>query len=246
MKSSLAGFVALVLVVAGCSSSDGDGGADDATADEAETTTTTILTADLVLSNASDAMAGIDSVAFTIEHVGADVFIDDDGLIGFEAANGRYAAPSSAEAIVAVNALGISTEIGAVAIDGQIWITNPLTGRWEEGPEALTFDPAQIFDDTVGISGLLADGFTQAELASVDPDVEGRYEVSGAVDPERVSDLTGGLVDDVSDATVWVDAETSRVDEISFDVEIDGSDSSWRLVLDDYGVDVTITMPDLG
>jgi hypothetical protein len=154
-----------------------------------------------------------DTAAFTIEQVGGDVFIDDEGVIRFDRANGRYAAPGSADALVAVTALGVSTQVGAIAIDGQIWITNPLTGRWEDGPEALTFNPAQIFDRTVGLSGLLGDGFLDAELASIDPDADGRHQVSGVVDPQRVSDLTGGLIDDVSNATVWVDAETGRVAE---------------------------------
>lgn len=248
MRFSVVGFVLGSLLFAGCASSGNDSartgdGNDDVAAGE---TTTTVLTADLVLHRASEAMADIDTAAFTIEQVGGDVFIDDEDLIRFDSVNGRYAAPGSADALLAVTALGISTQIGAVAIDGQIWITNPLTGRWEDGPEALTFNPAQIFDETVGLSGLLADGFIDAELASVDPDADGRHEVSGAVDPLRVFDLTGGLIDDVSNATVWVDAETARVAEVSFDVDIDGEASSWRLLLGDYGTDVTITQPELG
>lgn len=239
MKSSVIGFALGALVLAGCSSSSRDDTA-------AEQTTTIVVTADVVLDRASEAMADVDTASFTIEHEGPDVFIDDDETIRFDGATGRYSAPGSADALVAVTALGLSTEIGAVAIDSQIWITSPLTGRWEEAPEALTFNPAQIFDETVGLSGLLADGFNDTELVSIDPDADGRYEVSGSVDPQRVSDLTGGLIDDVSNATVWVDAETGQVAELSFDVDIEGAASSWRLYLDDYGSDVTITQPELG
>ena len=242
MKRSLVGFTLGLLLLAGCTSSE-DGNGDETAAEQP---TTTVLTADVVLGRASEAMTNIDTASFRIDHEGPDVFIDDDDTIGFEGATGRYSAPSSADALVEVTALGLSTEIGAVAIDSQIWITNPLTGRWEEGPEALTFNPAQVFDDTSGLSSLLADGFSDTELVSIDPDADGRYQVSGSVDPQRVSDLTDGLIDDVSNATVWVDADTYRVAEVSFDVELEGVASSWRLYLDEYGSDVTITQPELG
>ena len=226
----------LLLVLIGGACSSGSGGDDDAES----------LDIDGVRSLAADAMSDIDTVLFTIELEGADVFIDDDGLIGFRNAEGRYAAPSSADAVVAVNALGLATEVGAIAIDGEAWITNPLTGDWEPAPAAFTFDPALLFDPEVGFSTLLADGLVNAELVAPAPDEDQRYHIAADVDPVRVAALTGGLVDDVDNVDLWVDARSGLLTEVTFDVGIDAGGTSWRLLLTDYGSPVSITEPDLG
>ena len=223
----------LVLLVGACSSGSGD---DDAVS----------LDIDGVRSLAAGAMADVDTVLFTIELEGAAVFIDGDDLVGFRTADGRYAAPSSADAVVAVDALGLSTEVGAIAIDGEVWITNPLTGDWEPAPEAFTFDPAQLFDPEVGFAALLADGLSNAELVTPESDADQRYHITADVDPVRVAALTGGLVDDVDNVDLWVDAESGYLTEVSFDVGIEAGGTSWQLLLSDYGSPVTITEPDLG
>ncbi len=191
-------------------------------------------------------MADVDTLLFTIELEGADVFIDDGGLIQFQRAEGRYAAPGSADAVVSVVALGLATEVGAVAIDGDVWITNPLTGAWEPAPESLTFDPATIFDAEVGLSALIADGLTNAVLESPEPDADGRLHITADVEPARVSTLTSGLVDDVDRVDLWIDQATGHLMEVAFDVGADEGGTSWRLLLTDYGTPVTVNEPELG
>ena len=204
------------------------------------------LDIDGVRSIAAAAMADVDTVLFTIELEGAEVFIDSSGSVGFRTAEGRYAAPSSADAVVGVDAFGLATEVGAIAIDGEVWITNPLTGAWEPAPEAFTFDPAQLFDAEVGFSALLADGLSNAVLVSPDPDQDQRYHITADVDPDRVAALTGGLVDDVDNVDLWVDATSGHLTEVTFDVGITAGGTSWLLLLTDYGSPVTIVEPDLG
>jgi len=200
---------------------------------------------DEIRTRSASAMADVDSVLFTIELEGADVFIDDAGLIGFRTAEGRFAAPSSADAVVSVVALGLATEVGAVAIDGEVWITNPLSGDWEPAPESLTFDPTQLFDPEVGFSRLLSDGLINPTLVSPSPDPEGRYQLTADVEPERVRALTGGLVDDVDNVDLWIDATSNQLVEVTFDVGTDAGGTSWTLLLRDYGTAVSINEPDL-
>ena len=47
-------------------------------------------------------MGTVDTVAFTIERSGAPVHIDTNGLLVFNKAVGRFAAPTSADALVTV------------------------------------------------------------------------------------------------------------------------------------------------
>lgn len=230
-------LAALVLVGAACTSSD-EGSVEVDGAGEP-------LTVEEILAETADAMAGISSVAFTITQEGAEVPIDETGIVTFVSADGRYAAPGSADAIVAVEALGTATEIGAVAIDGTVWITNPLTGNWEEAPAAFAFDPAQIFSTELGLPALLTDGIGDAAPA-VPAIFDGAYTITGTVDPARISALTGGLVSDVDDVELVIDADTYLIEALSFAVDVSGEPSSWDLAMSDYDADVTIEAPELG
>lgn len=239
---SLALAAALVLSLGGAACTSGSDGSGDAAAAAGPVE----LTAEEILAATSDAMAGISSVAFTITQEGAEVPIDEGGLVTFSAADGRYAAPGSAEALVAVDALGAATEIGAVAIDGTVWITNPLTGNWEEAPAVFTFDPALIFDAEVGLPALLADGIANPTPASQLPADDGTYTLTGDVDPSRIAALTGGLVNDVTDVDLVIDAETSLIETLGFAVDVGGTVSTWNLTMSEYDADVTIEPPELG
>lgn len=230
--------LSMALLIAGCSSS-GSAGESESTAEQAMT-------------DAAVAMADVDSAAFTIEQTGASIAIDDAGQLGFQSAEGRYAAPASAEAVITVDALGFTTQVGAVAIDGTLWFTNPLSGEWTEAPESLTFDPATVFDPDQGLPVLLEEGAAAAEYVTaeeVGDDVEAgdsQRWVRTAVGAERVSVLTGGLVTSATDVDLLIDTATDRLAEVRFDLDLDDGVSNWVMTVDDYDADVTIDPPELG
>ena len=235
------------LLVAGCTTSSGSDG------ERIEE-----LTAEQVVADAAAAMSTVESASFTIEQAGATVFIDDAEQFAFQAADGRFAAPRSSEAILTVQALGFVTEVGAIAIDGRLWLTNPLTGEWAEAPENFTFDPAQLFDADTGFPALLSEASATAELVDdlagqstgessdeADPDRQNLHHVRTSVTAERVAVLTGGLVNEESEVDLWIDATSDRVVEASFDVAVDGAVSDWRMTISDYDQDVVIDPPEL-
>ena len=204
-----------------------------------------------IVADAAVAMADVESAAFTIEQSGATLFIDDGDQLGFQSAVGRYASPSSAEAIISVSARGFATQVGAVAIDGTIWFTNPLTGAWAEAPESFTLDPTSLFDDDAGFPALLNEATTTAELiedapAEDDTDLGRHHHVRTAVSAQRVAALTGGLIAEETDVDLWIDTDTNRMVEARFDLQIDAETSSWRLTFDDYDAEVDIVAPELG
>lgn len=211
--------------------------------DEAGTATASVGP---LLERAATAMAEVDHVAFAIERTGADVAIDGAGRLLFDAAEGRYAAPASADALLEVRAMGLRTRIGAVAIEGDVWITNPLSGRWEAAPPGLSFDPAVLFDARTGWPALLADGLRDPVLVGRGPDDQGRHHVRGTVDGARVAALTGGLVAEPTEVELWIDDETGHVLECRFEVGSGDEVSRWSLVLDRYGEPVTIDPPQPG
>jgi lipoprotein LprG len=228
----------MAMFVTGCSSS--DPGEDEAAP----------LTAEQVLGEAAEAMATVGSASFTIEQKDGRVFIDDDEQLAFQSADGRFAAPASSEALLSVDALGFATEVGAIAIDGELWFTNPLTGEWTVAPESFTFDPADLFAAETGFTALLTEAAESAELIddpaqSDDPDLGERYQVRAPVSAERVEVLTGGLVSQATDIDLWIDAETRRIVEVRFALALDDTVSNWRMTITDYNAEVTIAPPEL-
>ena len=211
-----------------------------------------------ILADAAAAMSTVESAAFTIEQTGAVVFIDDDGQLAFKSADGRFAAPASSDALVTIDALGFTTQVGAVAIDGELWFSNPLTGEWTEAPDGFSFDPAVVFDTEEGFPALLTEAAASdsTDLIDESPDPADGDQTAGEGDDRhhlrtlaaaaRVAVLTSGLVTEESMVDLWIDAATDRVVEVQFEVDVDGAASSWRMTVADYDADVTITPPELG
>ncbi len=201
-------------------------------------------TVESVLAESAAAMASVESLHFVVRRTGTPVSIDPEGLLVFEEADGRYAAPGSADAVVEVTVLGNRLQVGAVAIDDQLWLTDPITGDWNDATGTIDFDPAGIFRPDTGIAAVLDGGLEGAVLASPEPDADGRYQIDATVTADEVSTLTSGLVSLEADATIWIDAETDQVTEILFDTALDDGIATWNVLLSDYGSDVVIEPPD--
>ncbi len=229
------------VVAAGCSSSDaGDEGAGERSADE-------------IVAASALAMAEVETAAFTIEQSGSGIFIDEAKTLAFQGADGRFARPSSADALVMVEAFGLTTEVGAIAIDGEIWFTNPLTGTWAGAPEGLAFDPAMVFDAESGFPALLGEAAGDVVLVDGDgvetegePGPEGSVHLKTTATAERVSVLTAGLATEETEIELWIDPVTDLVAEARFDLSTDDGVSSWRMTITDYGAEVTIEAPEVG
>ncbi|HEX9856438.1 MAG TPA: LppX_LprAFG lipoprotein [Acidimicrobiia bacterium] len=202
---------------------------------------------DAILAASSEAMGNVDSVRFVIERTGDAVYIDENGTIEFRDAEGRFVSPSTADASVTLAVAGLATRVGAVAIDGETWLSNPITGAWEPAPAGYSFDPATLFDPETGWRPLLADGFTDAELVGTE-DVSGvtAYRLRGVASGDRVTSITAGLVTaDMVDADVWIDTGTGEVVQVMFDVALPEGTATWRLAFSDYGAEFEIEQPDI-
>ncbi len=238
----LALLLTLGVLAAGCSSSD-DSATSDQTGEGA--TTSPALTADSVRASAAAAMAAIETVRFSVARSGAEVTIDEAGLVVFDEADGRFAAPASADAVVTVLLLGNRVELGAVAIDGTLYLTDPLTNEWQDVTGTIAFDPAKIFSTSEGIANVLDSGMSTATLTSATPDGDGLLHLEGTVEAADVATLTSGLVSEAATAEIAIDATTSLVETITFDTPIGEETATWLVELSDYGADVEITVPDL-
>lgn len=201
---------------------------------------------DTLLEASAQTMGEVESVRFTIERGGAPVYIDPLDALEFVSAEGRFKTPAAADALVVLAVGDIRAQVGAVAIDGDTWLTNPITGDWEPAPDGYTFDPATLFDPDAGWRPLLAEDLTNVQLVGLEErGGSPRYHLRGDAPEGRISLITAGLVGQDVTVDLWLDPVTGAVVEAEFDTLYRGEASDWRLTFADYGADLTIEVPDL-
>ena len=191
-----------------------------------------------LLGQSATAMQDLESARFMMDRTGAPVVISG---MEFVSAEGQYDAPRSAQSILDMVAGGITLELGTISIDERTWLTNPLTGGWEELPAGTGFNPAVLFDPGVGWVPLLTDDISGAEVDRVE---DGAYVVTGTAAAERVAVITAGLVEDQEvGVELWIGAEDSRLQRLEFSTEGDEGRSDWVVELSEFDEPVTIDPP---
>ena len=226
--------IALSVVAAGC----GNDGEAEGTPLPAE--------AETIVTAAASAMGDVTSVRFELERSGAAVYIDQFESLALEKIVGRYMSPGSVDAALTVTVDGnLKTQLGAVAIDDEVWLSNPVTGRFEPLPTGYDIDPSAFFDPDGAWRPLLA-GLRDVELVGEENRGGKRYHIRGVAPAERIEAITAGLVRD-QDVTMdfWLRRDTGLVTAAEFSTAFDGESIEWKLELSDYGKTFTIDPPDL-
>jgi hypothetical protein len=197
-----------------------------------------------VVASAAGAMAAVTSVEFRLTRTGAPIFIDEFERIALDSLRGQFTVPTRAQAELSVTVNGnLATRLGAVAIDDEVWISNPVTGDFETLPAGYDIDPSQFFDPEGGWRPLLA-ALGQPTIVAVGDRGGERYHVRGVAPAEQVSNITVGLVRD-QDVTVdlWVHPATFLVTAAEFETVIGGEPTVWSLELGRYGDEFVIEAP---
>jgi len=200
------------------------------------------LTGDVeaIMTTSAEAMALVTSVRFEVTRTGAPVFIDTVDELALDAVVGRFRAPGDADAIVTVTVSGdLVTELGAVAVGSQIWLSNPITGVFEPLPPSYDLDPSAFFDPADGWRPLLA-GMTDLVLVAADETIH----VRGTAPAAELRTVTAGLVGaDGIVVDLWLDPYSALVTRIEFSVEDQYGVSDWTLRLSGYGEPFEILPP---
>lgn len=191
-------------------------------------------------------MGTVTSVRFTLERTEAPVYIDAAESMSLDALDGRFSAPGSADAILEITVNGsLGTKIGAVAIDDEVWMSNPVTGTFETLPPGFDIDPSLFFDPEDGWRPLI-EGLTDVTFIAEEQREGTRYHLTGTAPAADMQSITAGLVrgQDV-ELDLWLHPVTAQVTAIEFTTEWQGELSDWVLELRDYGESFEITDPTL-
>lgn len=198
----------------------------------------------MLKSLAAEAMGQVESVRFSLQRTGAPVYIDAAESMSLDELDGRFSAPGSADAIMQVTVNGsLGTRIGAVAIDDEVWMSNPVTGEFETLPPGYDVDPSLFFDPENGWKPLIASLQDVAFVAEEDRDGT-RYRLTGVAPAAEMQNITAGLVrgQDVP-LDIWIHPVTAQVTALEFSTEWEGARSDWVLTLREYGETFEITDP---
>lgn len=199
-----------------------------------------------MLATSAAAMGSVETVRFEIERGGVPIYIDTTGTLEFKDATGRFVAPQAADAVVKVGVSGLNVQIGAIAIDGTVWLSNPISGEWEKAPSSYAFDPTQLFSPEVGWRPLLAEELQNPVFVGKE-EFEDRelYHLTGSAPAARIETITAGLVSDQDvDLDLYLDPETGHVLEVVFDATTSAGVSTWDLRFFGYGDDIEIVPPE--
>jgi lipoprotein LprG len=199
-----------------------------------------------IVAASSDAMGEVTSVRFELQRDGAPVYIDTFGSLALDKIVGRFSAPSSADAALTVTVDGdLTTQLGAVAIEGTVWLSNPVTGEFETLPPGYDIDPTTFFDPEDGWRPLMTE-LEDVELVGEENRGGGpRYHIRGVAPAARMEIITAGLVEDQDvPMDFWVRRDTGLVTAAEFSTEFDGGITDWVLELSNYGETFDIRTPD--
>lgn len=200
---------------------------------------------DEVLQGASERWAETQSAHFELT-VDGEAFLDDARTIKLQSAEGDVKRPDSVTATAKIDVDPLVVDVNLIAVGGQVYMTNFISGDWEKAPEDFSYDPSILFSDSEGIGPIL----TQLQSPALDGEEEvgGRqaHVVTGTVDAATVEDVTAGaILGESIDVRLWVDQETSDILRVSLTEPEGVSDSpaTWNLELRDHDEDVTIEAP---
>ncbi|MGA9275986.1 LppX_LprAFG lipoprotein [Ilumatobacter sp.] len=199
-----------------------------------------------IVATSATAMGDTESVRFELERSGAPVYIDQVEQLALNSVVGQFEVPGSAQAVLEVEVGGnLVSELGAVALDDEIWLSNPITGVYEPLPTGIDVDPSMFFDPENGWKPLMED-LTDVEFIGVEErDGVDRYRISATAPADRVEVITAGLVTDQDvEIDFWIQPVTGHVRTAEFTTTVDGEDVEWSLELSDYGEDFDIKPPE--
>ena len=235
-------FASALLVGAACGG--GSGGSAEPTGPTLPADAVAIVTA------SAAAMGDVTSVRFDLRRSGAAVYIDQFEAIAIDRVVGEFTVPQSAQAALDVEVNGsLKTQLAAIALGAEVWLSNPITGDFETLPAGYDIDPSRFFDPEGGWRPLLA-GLTNVTLIGLEDRDGERYHVRGTATADQMKAITAGLVGNQEvEIDFWIQPVTGLVRAAEFTTDAlqgdtDRGDVIWVLELSQYGDEFTIVPPD--
>ena len=180
--SYVAAIAALLLISVACGGSE-----EQATATPVPTPTPVIDVA-VVLEQTGAAMAGLSTFQFRLRHEVGSLEIAS-GLV-LDKVDGTVVRPDRISVTFVGDLGGFALDSSLITIGEASYMTNPLTGQWEEGPMSLT--PLGFFSPTEGIAAIISQ--VQNPVLTVEAGPPPSYTISGTLPAPALTPLIGSAI----------------------------------------------------
>ncbi len=190
------------------------------------------------------ATQAVESAHFTIDLSGKPIMVGAFTLTRIE---GDLKRPDSVLSILTVATGSTVAEIRTASVEGQQYMTNPLTREWGCLAEGEGFNPAMLFDPQLGIEQLLQNDMDEVTLVGVE-DLDGvaSYHLRGTISGEKLQPISMGMLGTGQMMVdIWADQATMRATRmVLVDTSTDASEpTTWTLTFSDYGKAVDVRAP---
>ena len=182
----------------------------------------------VALEQARSAMADIPQFKFELTHPTGKTTLQ--GGLGLRKASGTVIAPDKMSLDAEADLGRVFVRIQAVVIDGQTWMTNPLTGNWSSIPLQ---DSPFSFLDPVGLVANVLDQTSEPSYADSGFSNAGQLVINGKLPAKALAPLVGTVIGDaVLDATLVIDANTFLLQSarLSGKLQLDDDETFVRLI----------------
>jgi len=195
-----------------------------------------------------DPVALLDSAATRLESVESFHFVIEfeDGSaeivrgLAMERAEGNVVVPDEIDAQVNASVGPINAEIGIIVADGQGYLTNPLTGRWEQEDISV----ADVFDLQTGVTSIMRSAQDPEVTGSENVDGVSTYRVEATLPSSELSLIPGVRQNQTLDATAWIGVDDPLVHRVRIvGAMFDENESTVTLDLSDFDQPVEIEPP---
>ncbi len=162
------------------------------------------LTPREVLDKAADAAEQVNSAHFSLEQQNGTVQLASG--VQITNAEGDVLKPDRLQMKFTLRLGGLSAESQLIAIGSELFLTNPLTGAWQQAPAATS--APRVLDKDRGVGNLLRKLTDPQKVGNESLDGAQTQHLKGGVPGAAFSDLTGTQATAASvSGDIWVGAE---------------------------------------
>ncbi|NJP06093.1 MAG: LppX_LprAFG lipoprotein [Chloroflexaceae bacterium] len=187
------------------------------------------------------------SLQFLLEFTGEPAYADPAGLFRLISIEGGLQRPDQAIATLKVRSVAGVADVRLISLDGQLYVTNPVTRQWTCVEQGALFDPVVLFDSSQGIDYLIRDVFENPTLMPPE-EIDGvqQYHLKGQMQGSSLIDITYGMLGlGLVEVDVWANAETLQPTRLVLvDTGTNAEDpTTWTMTFSDYDQPIDIRAP---
>ena len=199
-----------------------------------------------ILTKTAERLNTVKSVHFNAEVDGA-AYIDTARTVQLRAASGDIVVPDQMQARITIALGAANADVSLVALGGDKYQTDLLTGRWGPAQAGFDYSPTVLFDRSQGLSTVLGKLRDVERLGEETINGQATYHLRAKVDRATIQPITSGAIDgDPVTAELWIARDSFNLVRLVLTepkVPEKEKPAVWTLTLDKYDEPVTINRP---